>query len=45
MESQLTSEKKRERMMRLIQWMMLANWKALATGERRCRVLFRHLVV
>ena len=28
----LTSVKKTERMTRLIQWMMPANWKALLTG-------------
>lgn len=27
-----TSEKKSDRMMRLIQWMTLANWKALETA-------------
>lgn len=32
----LTSVKNTERMARLIQWMMLANWKALETvGESR----------
>lgn len=29
----ITSEKKSERMIKLIQWMMLANWKALVTAE------------
>lgn len=33
----LTSEKKSERMIRLIQWIMLANWNALETGERRTK--------
>lgn len=32
-----TSEKKSERIIRLIQWIMLANWKALVTVERRTK--------
>lgn len=33
----LTSEKKSDSMIRLIQWIMLANWKAFETVDRRKR--------